>query len=207
MARKKGFDYFDAMLELAVITEEAALALKTIVMNYDWETVGQQAEEIRALEKAGDEKVDEIMTELHRSFITPIEREDIAMITDCIDDVLDGINAIPFLLKNFVVTAMRPKTEEMAQHIYEASQGLRVVVEEFPKFKNSKTLGQMIVKVNDIEEQGDHLYGSLILDLFSNEKDVLEVVKWKNVYEKLEKIIDQCETTVDMIAALVIKNS
>lgn len=207
MARKKGFDYFDAMLELAVITEEAALALKTIVMNYDWETVGQQAEEIRGLEKAGDEKVDEIMTELHRSFITPIEREDIAMITDCIDDVLDGINAIPFLLKNFVVTAMRPKTAEMVQHIYEASQGLRVVVEEFPKFKNSKTLGQMIVKVNDIEEQGDHLYGCLILDLFSNEKDVLEVVKWKNVYEKLEKIIDQCETTVDMIAALVIKNS
>lgn len=207
MAKRKGFDYFEALEQLADKAQEAGSKLLAIVENYDVLTVHERAEEIHQIERQGDDIVDTIMDELNRSFITPIDREDIVVITELIDDVLDGINSIPYQFDNYLITEMRPKTEKMAQYIVEATDGLAVVAHEFSKFKHSKTLGDMIVHVNTIEGKADQLYSALIKDLFSNEKDVLEVVKWKEVFKRFEDVIDMSEKAVDVLAGLVIKNT
>lgn len=207
MAKRKGFDYFKALEELADKAKLAGAKLLYIVEHYDLGTVERLAEEIHVLEREGDVLVDMIMDELNRSFITPIDREDIVVITELIDDVLDGINSIPYQFDNYLIAAMRPKTEKMAQYLVEATEGLAVVAHEFAKFKNSKTLGEMIVHVNTIEAKADQLYSSLIKDLFSNEKDVLEVVKWKEVFKRFEDAIDMSEKAADGLAGLVLKNT
>ncbi|MBP1043131.1 DUF47 family protein [Vagococcus sp. BWB3-3] len=207
MAKRKGFDYFKALEELADKAKLAGAKLLYIVEHYDLGTVERLAEEIHVLEREGDVLVDTIMDELNRSFITPIDREDIVVITELIDDVLDGINSIPYQFDNYLIATMRPKTEKMAQYLVEATEGLAVVAHEFAKFKNSKTLGEMIVHVNTIEAKADQLYSSLIKDLFSNEKDVLEVVKWKEVFKRFEDAIDMSEKAADGLAGLVLKNT
>ena len=207
MAKRKGFDYFKALVDVSVKDKLSGSKLLDIVQIYDVTTVEGLAELIHVLEREGDVIVDTIMDELNRSFITPIDREDIVVITELIDDVLDGINSIPYQFDNYLITEMRPKTDKMAQYLVEATEGLAVVAHEFAKFKNSKTLGDMIVHVNTIEAKADQLYSSLIKDLFSNEKDVLEVVKWKEVFKRFEDAIDMSEKAADGLAGLVLKNT
>lgn len=207
MAKKRGFDYFEALIQLAEKTKQAGALLHEIVLNFDPATLPTQAEKIHVLEREGDEIVHSIMNELNHSFITPIDREDIVIITEQIDDILDGVNSIPYQFDNYLITGIRPGTEKMAKYIVEATEGVAVVAHEFSKFKNSKTLGEMIVHVNTIEGKADQLYSSLIKDLFSNEKDVLEVVKWKAIFKRFEDVIDMSEKTVDVLAGLVIKNT
>lgn len=208
MARKKkGFDYFAALVALADKTAEAGQELLKIVEDYHLEQVVAEGQIIHRLENEGDEIVHEIMLELDRSFITPIDREDIMLITEQIDDVLDGINAITYQFDNFLISEMRPKTTEIVSCIVEATTGLAVVTQEFSKFKHSKKLKEMIIHVNTVEGRGNILYNTLVKELFSKEKDVLEVIKWKELYRRFEEVIDMSEKAVNVLAGLVIKNN
>ncbi|QZN88428.1 DUF47 family protein [Vagococcus lutrae] len=207
MARKKEFNYFDALTQLASKGYEAARVLEDIILNYNYETIAARAKEIHVIENEGDELVHTIMDELNRSFITPIDREDIVAITEDLDDILDGINSLPYLFDSYLIKELRPKTEMISHYILEATESVCVVTKEFSKFKNSTTLGTMIAQVNDIEEKTDDLYRSLIKDLFTHETDPLEVIKWKSVYERFERIINATEKTADNLAGLVIKNT
>lgn len=207
MAKRKGYDYFEALETLAGHAKEAGAQLLAIVENFDPETVAQESEKIHVIERAGDEIVHSIMDELNRSFITPLDREDIAVITELIDDVLDGINSISYQFDNYMITGMRPKTDKMTHYIVEATEGLEVVTKEFSKFKHSKTLGNMIIHVNEIESKADKLYSELIKDLFMNEPNVLEVVKWKDIFKRFEDVVDMAENAVDVLSSLVLKNT
>jgi uncharacterized protein Yka (UPF0111/DUF47 family) len=78
---------------------------------------------------------------------------------------------------------------------------------EFPKFKNSKTLKNMIIEVNDVESEGDLLFSNLKKQLFSEETNVLEIIKWKEIYDRFESILNASEEAVDIIDGLIIKNT
>ena len=207
MAKKRGYDYFEAMADLAKKSNEAAVLLQQIVSHYEVDEMLRIADQIHTLEREGDEIVAQIMSELNHSFITPIDREDIVLITELLDDILDGINSIPYQFDNFIITKMRPKTEEMANFMVAATAGVAGVTAEFSKFKNSKSLGELISEVNRIESETDCLYSSLLKELFSKETDVLEVIKWKELFRRFENVVDMSEKAVDVLAGLVIKNS
>lgn len=207
MAKKKGFDYFEALEQLAKKTEQAGAHLLNIVQDYDATTLKEKGNVIHELEREGDELVHEIMNQLNHSFITPLDREDIALITELIDDVLDGINSIPYQFDNYLIQGMRPQTEKMVGCIVDITEALSVVASEFSKFKHSKMLGDMIIRVNAIESKADKLYSELIKDLFSNETDVLTIIKWKDIYKKLEDVVNLAEDAVDSLSSMVLKNT
>lgn len=207
MAKKKDYDYFEALTNLAVKGEEAARVLLDIVQDYDKETIAVRTEEVHAIENEGDKLSEIILDELNRSFITPIDREDIVSVTEYLDDVLDGINSLTFLFDTYSITEMRPKTEKIASYVVEAVEGVAVATREFSKFKNSKTLGSMIGQVNRIEEKTDDLYRSLLKELMLTETDVMQVIKWKSIYEAFEEVINRSEKVADHLLGLVIKNT
>ena len=207
MARKKSFDYFAAMEQLATNGHLAAKRFLMLMNDYSEASLTEATTEIHALEKEGDEVITELTNELYDSFITPIDREDILIISERLDDILDGIMGLTYLIENLVITSLRPETVAFAVMSELATQGVQTALKEFPKFKNSKTLRQMINDVNCIESEADLLYSKLKKGLFTNEKDVLEIIKWKDIYERFETIINDTEGAVDIIDGMVIKNT
>lgn len=207
MARKKQYDYFKAMEQLAANSHEAAEVLAEIIGNYSVEKLASDKEKIHDLEKQSDTIVTELTNELYDAFITPIDREDILVISERLDDILDGINGIVYMFENLVITQLREQTDQFAQLICTAAQGVHTATMEFPKFKNSKTLRKMIDEVNKTESEADRLYSSLKKRLFTEETDPIEIIKWKDVYDKMEAIVNAGESAVDIIDGMVIKNT
>ncbi|BCA85658.1 phosphate transport regulator [Enterococcus saigonensis] len=207
MARRKQYDFLGAMAHLTKNAADAAEVLVQLVKNYSSETLVLEAEKIHDLEKEGDRIVTELTNELYDAFITPIDREDILVIAERIDDILDGINALTYLFENLAITKMRPQTDEFAKMVLVATNGVHTAMQEFPKFKHSKTLKKMIDEVNRVESESDQLYSELKKSLFTEETDVLEIIKWKDVYDRLEQIVNASEDAVDIIDGMVIKNT
>lgn len=207
MARKKQYDYFASLNVLAENSAKSAQLLQKIVEDFSQEKLMDRAEAIHELERAGDQVNQEIMTELYDAFITPIDREDIVEITDALDDILDEINATTYLFENLAITSIRPETDQFLDLVVSATEGTVLATKEFAKFKNSKTLKGLIEDVNKTESTADRLYSRLMKELFTNEKDPVEIIKWRDIYNHLELITDGCEKAVDIIQGLVIKNS
>ncbi|PAB00430.1 DUF47 domain-containing protein [Enterococcus canintestini] len=207
MARRKQYDFLDAMAHLTKNAAAAAEVLVQLVKNYSAENLITEAEKIHDLEKEGDKIVTELTNELYDAFITPIDREDILIIAERIDDILDGINALTYLFENLAITKMRPQTDEFAQLVLVAANGVHTAMLEFPKFKHSKTLKKMIDEVNRVESESDRLYSKLKKGLFTEETDLLEIIKWKDVYDRFEQIVNATEAAVDIIDGMVIKNT
>jgi predicted phosphate transport protein (TIGR00153 family) len=207
MAKKKQYNYFEKMTDLAQFSNEASKKLVTLVNDYDYTVLPAKSEDIHITERNGDAIVEEIIEELAISFITPIDREDILLATNSLDDVLDGINEITYLFENLVIETLRPRTADFVALIEEATEKLVVATKEFAKFKNSKTLKAMLKEVNEVEGNADKLYSALTKDLYANEKDAIEIIKWRDIYNRLEKIVNDTEKATDIIGGLVIKNS
>lgn len=207
MARRKQYDFLDAMAHLTKNAAAAAEVLVQLVKNYSAENLITEAEKIHDLEKEGDKIVTELTNELYDAFITPIDREDILIIAERIDDILDGINALTYLFENLAITKIRPQTDEFAQLVLVAANGVHTAMLEFPKFKHSKTLKKMIDEVNRVESESDRLYSKLKKGLFTEETDLLEIIKWKDVYDRFEQIVNATEAAVDIIDGMVIKNT
>lgn len=207
MARKKQYNYFNTMELLSENAYLAAEHLETIFENYNAEELIENSEVIHQLEKKNDLLVDELTNQLYDAFITPIDRENILIISECLDDIIDGINSMTYLLENLVVTTIRPETQTFSAFVSRAAKGVHLAMIEFPKFKNSKKLKQLILEVNEIESEGDLLYSRLKKQLFSEEKDLLEIIKWKEIYDCFESIINDTERVVDIIDGMIIKNT
>lgn len=207
MARKKQYDFFKAIAQLADNTHQAAEIFAVLVQNYDPATLIADSEKIHILEKDSDQVITELTNELYDAFITPIDREDILVISERIDDILDGINGLTYLFENLVVSEMRPETENFAQMIATAAKGVHTATEELPKFKVSKTMKSLIDEVNSTESEADRLYSKLKKRLFSEETDLLTIIKWKEIYDKFEETINASEDAVDIIDGMIIKNS
>lgn len=207
MGKKKHYDYFEKMEELAANAHLAAEILEEIVKDYSAENFATKSEKIHHIEKDSDNLVDELTNELYDAFITPIDREDILVISERLDDILDGINAMTYLFDNLVITEMRPGTDKFASLVTTAAKSVHEAMHEFPKFKNSKHMKDYISKVNHIESEGDLLFSSLKKRLYTYEKNVLEIVKWTEIYDRFETIINYTEDAVDIIDGLIIKNT
>ncbi|MDR2975798.1 MAG: DUF47 family protein [Streptococcaceae bacterium] len=206
MAREK-FDYFAAMTDIAKSANKAATALKPLLADYEYHKFILQAEPIHELENQADAQVRAISDQLAISFMTPIDREDISYLTECLDNVMDGINEFTYLLENLVVTELHPGAEEFMDAIIAATEGMVVACGEFAKFKNSKSLKEYIRKVRSLENGADKLYSQVVKDMYTNETDPVEIIKWRDLYNRLERTVNDTEICVKVIGNLVIKNT
>jgi uncharacterized protein Yka (UPF0111/DUF47 family) len=209
MARKKQFDYFAAMAALANNASTAARSLQTLLNDdYNYEKFIAGATEIHELENESDDLVMEINEQLAISFMTPIDREDISLLTDLLDDVIDDINSFSYLMENLVVRDLKAGVSEFAQMIVDVTDGMVIAVKEFSKFKNSKVLKEDIRNVRVIESGADKLFSELTKAMFSDENaNAVDLVRWREVYTALEDIVNDTETAVKTIGSLVIKNT
>jgi predicted phosphate transport protein (TIGR00153 family) len=202
---KKSFNYFAQFQKQILQCEKAAEQL--VAMLDDYTDIQHKAEQIHDTEHEADGQLHELMRELNRSFVTPIDREDIVQLSNALDDITDTIEDVANLLDVMSIEVIKPEAKEMAQLIIEGCRSLKALVSEFHLFKSSKNLNELIIEVNEVEEKGDVLHRSVIKEMFKNEKDAIELIKWKQIFDAMEDTLDYIEDVADLIDGLIIKNS
>lgn len=202
---KKEVNYFELLSGMVACSHTAAQRLEQMLKNYT--DVEKQADEIHDIEHQGDQLLHSLVAELNRAFITPIDREDILQIADGIDSITDAIEDVANLFDMLSIESVQDEAKEMAVLTVRCSHALCKAIGEFQHFKHSKLLNEMIVDVNHIEEEGDRLHRRVVKALYRN-KDLqtLEIIKWKEIYDAMENILDTCEDVADMLEGLVVKN-
>ncbi|OQB16062.1 MAG: putative pit accessory protein [Firmicutes bacterium ADurb.Bin193] len=201
----KDVDYFELFVKSASVCCKAAEQLESLVKGN--ENTIEKIAAIHEVEHEGDVLYHKIYGHLNRSFITPIEREDILLIARYIEETIDTIDEVAIMFNMLSVTNIRDDGKELIKLISKSCSALLDATIEFKNFKKSKKLMPLLVEINHIEEEGDRLYQSSVKSLFSNETNVMEVIKWKNIFDTLENVLDACENVADVMESVIVKNS
>src|SRR5262245_23540513 len=179
--------FFTLLAELAAKVQEGGdIFVKTF---QDYGNRARHAEQIKSVELACDELAAMITQKLNSSFITPIDREDIFLLVQELDDVIDMINSVARSLDIYDVPSPKPDVAEIAGLIGSATTELAKAFSQLEKHFN---LSESLQAVNDLEKRADGLYNDAIRRLFKEEKDPIALIKWMSIYEELENCADRC---------------
>lgn len=206
MSSKADSFYFNNFVEASSIACEAADMLKDVLSSFNPESLSERLKELHEVEHKGDRKRHEITAVLVRAFITPLEREDILKLSQSLDDVIDSIEDIVIHLYINNVQTLRQDSLQFADVVISCCRSMKKVMEEFHNFKRSKSLQQLTVDLNHLEELGDELYIKSIRTLHSTCTDPMEVMAWHEIYGYFEKCCDACETVADIVESITIGN-
>ncbi len=207
MAGKKSNSYFEAFVELVNYSIDAASMLKDIINDYNPEVIDGKIKEMHNIEHSADIKKHEMMNKLAKEFITPIEREDIIQLFTEIDNVTDSIEDVLIKMYMFCINSVRPEAKEFAALLMKCCEALKRMMIEFPHYKKSTALHQLIIEINDLEEEGDKLYTQGIRNLYMNSKDPVELMTWTETFERFEKSCDAVEHAANVVESVIMKNS
>lgn len=207
MKRKKGFNYFEAFVNLSKYSLSSAEILHKTLTNFKSSELAQKVKEMHEIEHSADLAKHDIMNHLVKEFLPPIEREDIITLSQEIDDVTDSVEDVLLFINMFNIKTIRPEVLKFTELISSCCKSMYEAVLEFQNFKNSKTLHSKIVEINHLEEEGDGLYMEMMRNLYASTKDPIELMTWTEVLHRLEKCCDNCEDVADIIEQIVMKNS
>jgi len=203
LPREEGF--FDLFEESARNMVKVAQNLKELVDT--WQDVEQKVNEITELEHQGDTITHKIMAQLHRTFVTPFDREDIAQLAHTLDDVTDFIHAASDAMLLYKVDPPGERAKELADIIV---QGATEIERAMPQLRHRGELKQIFkrcVELNRLENMADRVYRSALAELFSDAKDVAHVIKWREIYEHMESATDRCEDVANVLEGVAIKHA
>jgi len=164
-------------------------------------------ETMHEIEHSADLKKHEMHEVLTKAFVTPVDREDLDMLSHKLDDVVDHIEEVLQKFYIYDIKTIRPDAVEFAKKIAEACQMLLSIVTEFENFKKSKTIRQLIIDLNSIEEECDRMYLASMRELTRSSLDVLDIVSWRDIYSCLEACSDDCEHVSECIGSVIMKNT
>jgi predicted phosphate transport protein (TIGR00153 family) len=166
---------------------------------------GVTQEQVKAAETAGDGITRDLITLLNTQYLTPFDREDIYLLATEIDDVVDFLEEASDLLGLYGVEMPTRHAVEQCGIIVRAVEQLATACDNL---KGMRGVQQALVELKSLEDQGDHVLRDALASLFRDERiDPLIVIRWKDIYEALERALDACETAANVIANIVVKNA
>lgn len=164
----------------------------------------ERAKALKETEHRADLVTHELFERLNRTFITPLEREDIHDLASGLDDVVDAAEAIGSRLLLFRITQSRPEAVRMTAILVACARQIEQAVENL---KNLQNLMSFSIEINRLENEADAISRQVVADLFTGQHDILDVMRWKEIYGRLENAADKCEDVANTIESIVIKNS
>ncbi|MFS0781706.1 DUF47 domain-containing protein [Bacillus sp. 1P06AnD] len=165
------------------------------------------AEKMSELEHKGDSFIHEVIQELNKAFITPIEREDILQLAMSMDDVLDGLEQCSALFEMYSIINADEYMIKMVEHIREAAYEIDVAVDMLTSTKKLQNISEHAIKIKELESKCDTLHRQSMKNLFAVEKDPIRVIQYKEIYENLEEIADFCEVVGNTLESIIMKNA
>ena len=197
--------FFPLFEESAQNMVKIALSLKQLVNN--WQDVEQKVGEITELEHQGDTITHQIIAQLHRTFVTPFDREDIAQLAHTLDDVTDFIHAASDAMLLYKVTPPGERARELADIIVQAAIEVEKAILQLRHRSDLKQIIRRCVEINRLENMADRVYRSALAELFGDSTDIAHVIKWREIYEHMESATDRCEDVADVLEGVAIKHA
>ena len=197
--------FFDLFTAVASLNLEAAKHLKELFAAGE-DNRAYRVDSIKRLEREADGLTLELVTRLDKTFITPLDREDIHMLASRLDDVLDGLDGIARRTVIFRTGAPPPGVVLLADVMIRTTEQLLSAVQVLEKQKAPVVI-RACGEVKKLEEEGDAVYGEWLGRLFDEEKDPVTLMKWKEIYDTLEKTLDQAEDVANVLESIAIKHS
>ena len=207
MAKKGDRYYFDNFIACVECSHRAAELLGETLKKYKKGEMEKNRQVIHEIEHEADMKKHELMNMLNKAFITPIEREDIVSLAQNLDDITDTIEDVFLRIYICDIDTVKQNAIEMTDLVVSACETLKDAMEEFPEFRKSTKLKEHLIRINDLEEQGDRLYIEGMRALHTGGEDALTVIAWHDIYSYLERCMDACEHAADIVEAVIMKNS
>jgi len=198
---EKFFDLFEQSAQNMV---KAARKLKELVDT--WENVEEKVSEITRLEHEGDTTTHQIMAQLHRTFVTPFDREDIALLAHVMDDVTDFIHAAADAMLLYRVDSPSQRARELAGIIVQAADEVERAMPQLRHHAELKQILPRCVEINRLENMADRVFRSAIAELFDDSTDFAYVIKWREIYEHMESATDRCEDVADVLEGVALKH-
>ncbi len=188
----------DNLAKKAVETSEAVVVLFSDLTN------PEHTAKIHKLETEADVLTRDIFTELNKTFITPLDREDMQRIASKIDDVIDFMDGIAARVHSYKITTPPPYCEQMAQELVKATKEVEYMISHLKHIKNTKDMIEHCRNTGKIEHVVDDLYREAIKELFEG-NDAIQIIKLKDIYETMETASDRCVDVADVIEDIVLK--
>lgn len=188
----------DNLAKKAVETSEEVVVLFSNLSDLE------QPKKIHKLETEADVLTRDIFSELNKTFITPLDREDMQRIASKIDDVIDFMDGIAARVSSYKITTPPPYCEEMAKELVNATKEVEYMISKLQRIKNPQDMIDHCRNTGDIEHKIDDLYRDAIRELFESD-DAIKIIKLKDIYETMETASDRCVDVADVIEDIVLK--
>ncbi len=200
----KEYEFFDMFDKLAV---ECIAASKQFSANVDSESFNAESlQKIKDIEHAADSITFEIFEKLNKTFITPLDREDIFSLAHEFDSIIDLILKISNMMKIYNIDKVNKTFIDVVKLIDDSIFSLSEAVKGLRNLKDSKDIMKHCVEVNHLESLGDQLRNEAIAELFTYH-DAIYIMKWKDIFQTSEKILDQCDDVAKIIGSLIVKQA
>jgi len=197
--------FFDLFIDSARNMVKAARCLKDMLDN--WENINAKVAEITELEHDGDSITHQIAALLHRTFVTPFDREDIALLSHTMDDITDFIHAAADAIDIYKIDSPTERAKELAETIVQAALEVEKAVLLLKNRSQLKKIMEHCVELNRLENRADEIYRSALGELFDDGEDTAYIIKWREIYEHMESATDRCEDVANVLEGVVIKHA
>jgi uncharacterized protein len=172
---------------------------------YVWQNVKERVDIISDMEQDGDAITHDIMKLLHRTFVTPFDREDIVSLTQSLDDVADLIHEVADTIVLYRIKSPTEMAKKLSDVILKAVLEVEAGVSDVQSKKGTLDLVKRCATIHQIEKSGNIVYRTALSDLFKQPDDLVFVIKWQAIYKKMEKAINVCENCADVLEGIAIE--
>ncbi|MEW6107793.1 MAG: DUF47 family protein [Nitrospirota bacterium] len=200
----KEIDFFEIFDRAALNLTKAATLLVSLMENFD--EIETKAKEIYEVEQEGDILTHDIMKKLHKTFITPIDREDLHALASRLDDVVDLIWASVDRITVFKIKESTEEAISMSKNLLTTAETIHKAIKKL-KEKNYSHVQEYCIEINRLENRIDRDFRDALGRLFDETKDPVFIIKWKEIYEHLEDASDRCEDVANILEAIVLKHA
>jgi len=194
-------EFFDLFEEAARNCLRAAGVLEQMLEQ--WPDHGEAMRDVVVCEQEGDRITHDIIQRLNATFVTPFDREDIIALASSLDDIVDFIEEVADFLGLYRIEAPMDQAVRLARVLHEA---VRNINEAVPRLRTLKDIQHYTIEVNRLENEGDRIHREAVASLFDHGIDPMMVIRWKDIFERLEDAIDSTETAVHTLEGIIIKN-
>ncbi len=196
--------FFDMLEQQADIVLEGAESLLDLAK--DFNDVAEKRQKMKVIEHKGDDAVHEISEALNRTFVTPIDHDDMSKLASRLDDILDYMESAAHRLWSYNIKRVPPDMVKLVEVLLASTKEVNHAIKDLRNFKRKNEIVSHCIEINRLENVGDDITHQAVADLFKG-SDVLEIIKLKEIYEHLELATDKCEDAADVIKDIFIKHS
>jgi len=196
------FDFFERHAALTVEGAKEFMSLASTGAN-----IAAKAKRIKEIEHETDVITHHCVEALHKTFITPIERDDIHRLITRMDDIMDYVEAASERIALYEIRTMTPETKALAEVLVRATEEVERALRGLRDMRHAERIIKSCIDINRMENEADEILRSAVARLFKEERDPITVIKWKEIYENLENATDRCEDVANIIEGVVLEHA